>query len=66
MDQSGDRWEGASTVVSGADEVVPAVQSSLSRGGVGVVIVRTDRAANVRLHDELHAAVATALASAPA
>ena len=49
------------TVVSAADEVRPAVSSSLARGGVGVVIVRTDRAANVRVHDELHAAVAATL-----
>ena len=48
-------------VVDRAADVVPAVTSSLGRGGVALVVVRTDRAANVAVHDELHAAVAAAV-----
>ncbi len=44
-----------------AVEVGPAVQSGLALGGLHVVIVRTDREANVVLHHELNTAVAQAL-----
>ena len=40
-----------------AAEVVVSIAASVERGGVGVVHVRTDRSANVDVHDELHAAV---------
>ncbi len=37
-----------------------ALAGALTRGGPRVVVVRTDRAANVALHDEINAAVAAA------
>jgi 2-succinyl-5-enolpyruvyl-6-hydroxy-3-cyclohexene-1-carboxylate synthase len=45
------------TVTASAD-LVPALDEARSTGGVTVTVVRTDRAANVAVHDELHAAVA--------
>ena len=42
-------------------EVVEAVKVNVARGGPGVVHVRTDRDANVAVHDEIHRAVAAAL-----
>lgn len=48
--------------VGGADDLASVLVAALGRGGVTVVRVPTDRAANVVLHDELHAAVAAALA----
>jgi len=42
-------------------EVGPAVANSAEQGGTRILIVRTDRAANVALHAEIHAAVAAAL-----
>jgi 2-succinyl-5-enolpyruvyl-6-hydroxy-3-cyclohexene-1-carboxylate synthase len=43
-----------------------AIAGALTRGGPRVVVVQTDRAANVALHDELHAAVAAAWDRSPA
>ena len=42
-------------------DLAPAVEESTALGGVHVLIVRTNRARNVALHDELNAAVAHAL-----
>ncbi len=47
------------TRVDRMDDLLPAV---LQPGGVQMVHVRTDRAANVALHDSIHSAVAAALA----
>ncbi len=49
--------------VATADQLAPAVDAGLGTGGITVIVVRTDRRANVVVHDELHAAVADALAS---
>jgi 2-succinyl-5-enolpyruvyl-6-hydroxy-3-cyclohexene-1-carboxylate synthase len=42
-------------------DVAAAVAESAALGGVNLLLVRTDRAANVAVHDELHAACAAAL-----
>jgi len=49
-------------VVGRADELGPAVDGAVAAGGVRMVLARTDRAANVAVHDELNAAVAGAVA----
>jgi 2-succinyl-5-enolpyruvyl-6-hydroxy-3-cyclohexene-1-carboxylate synthase len=51
----------ASLIVEAADTVEAAVRSTMDAGGVWLVVVRTDRAANATLHLELNAAVAAAL-----
>lgn len=48
--------------VGAAGEVVPLVLDAISAGGVRMVHVRTDRAANVVLHGEIHQAIAAAIA----
>jgi len=42
-------------------DVAAAVADSAALGGVNLLLVRTERAANVTVHDELHAACAAAL-----
>ena len=51
----------ATTPIAALADLVPAVEAALGRGGVHLVHVRTDRAANVALHDELHAAAGAAI-----
>jgi 2-succinyl-5-enolpyruvyl-6-hydroxy-3-cyclohexene-1-carboxylate synthase len=51
----------ATTEVTSMAGLVPAIQASLRAGGMHVHAARTQRGANVALHDELHAAVAAAL-----
>ncbi len=48
--------------VTAADDLAPALAAGLAAGGVRVIVVRTDRRANVAVHDEIHAAVSAALA----
>jgi 2-succinyl-5-enolpyruvyl-6-hydroxy-3-cyclohexene-1-carboxylate synthase len=52
----------ASSVVEDPSAFVPAVRSAMAAGGVSVVVVRTDRAENVKIHQQLNDAVERALA----
>ena len=47
---------------AGAAEVGPAITASVSAGGARLVHVRTDRSANVTVHDEIHAEIIRRLA----
>jgi hypothetical protein len=49
-------------VIERQADLAAAVAESAALGGVHVIVVRTDRAANVAVHDQLHAAAAAALA----
>ena len=49
------------TAIGRPAELGPAVAAAQTDGGVRLVVVRTDRRANVALHDEVHAAVAAAI-----
>jgi 2-succinyl-5-enolpyruvyl-6-hydroxy-3-cyclohexene-1-carboxylate synthase len=51
----------ASLTIEDPDAIGPSVRSTLDTGGVWLVVVRTDRAANATVHAELNAAVAAAL-----
>lgn len=50
-----------SLTVEAADALPLAIEASIAAGGVHLVVVRTDRAANKALHDELNEAVAAAV-----
>jgi 2-succinyl-5-enolpyruvyl-6-hydroxy-3-cyclohexene-1-carboxylate synthase len=54
-----------SVAVETAADLPVAVEEAGRAGGVRLVVARTDRAANVKLHDELHAAVADAVTRVP-
>jgi 2-succinyl-5-enolpyruvyl-6-hydroxy-3-cyclohexene-1-carboxylate synthase len=56
----------AAREVTAAAQLAPAVASGLDAGGITVVVARTDRQANVAVHDELHRTVADALDDAAA
>jgi 2-succinyl-5-enolpyruvyl-6-hydroxy-3-cyclohexene-1-carboxylate synthase len=51
----------ATSEVDRVDELDRAVRAALKTGVMTVIVVRTDQRANVRVHEELHAAVAAAL-----
>ncbi len=51
----------ASLAVVDPEALTVAVHSAIQTRGVWLVVVRTDRSRNVRVHDDLHAAVADAV-----
>ena len=53
----------ASLTVEDPSAFAPAVRSTMATGGVWLVVVRTDRAENVKIHQQLNEAVARALAA---
>jgi 2-succinyl-5-enolpyruvyl-6-hydroxy-3-cyclohexene-1-carboxylate synthase len=54
------------TDVSAGDDLIPALGDAMTRGGVRLVRVRTDRVANVERHRAVWAAVAAAIAPSSA
>ncbi len=54
----------ASLVVEDPTALEPAIRSTAATGGVWLVVARTDRAANVKVHQALNAAVSDALGRA--
>lgn len=44
-------------------EVGTAIEAALAAGGTNMIVIRTERAANVAMHDELNAAVADGIAA---
>ena len=52
----------SSRIIDRQVDLAPAMEESAALGGVHVLIIHTDRAANVAIHDELNTAVARALA----
>ncbi len=52
----------ASLTIEDPSALPVAIRSLVETGGVWLVVVRTDRAGNVKVHDELNDAVAAALA----
>jgi 2-succinyl-5-enolpyruvyl-6-hydroxy-3-cyclohexene-1-carboxylate synthase len=55
----------ASLIVVAPDMVASSVHSTLDAGGVWLIVVRTDRAANREVHARLNRAVAAALDRGP-
>ncbi|MEY2433278.1 MAG: 2-succinyl-5-enolpyruvyl-6-hydroxy-3-cyclohexene-carboxylate synthase [Acidimicrobiaceae bacterium] len=51
----------ASLTIEDPAAFAPAIQSTMTSGGVWMVVVRTDRAENVKVHQQLNDAVAQAL-----
>ena len=53
----------ASLTVEEPSVLEPAIRSTVETGGVWLVVARTDRDANVKVHDAINAAVAAALSN---